>query len=73
MTTVIWIIREGAPQWQEEILTEEPRKITEKQINFEKLNKLLAAQGYKFSRLSYIDENEMPDFAKTLNVTTKTD
>ena len=60
MNTVVWIKPIGGSTLDERLLIELDGR---KSIAVEKLNERLKADGYEFSRVSYMDLTEAPDFA----------
>ena len=59
-TRCLWATRKGAPDWQEELITEQADKIPA-------ASEWAKANGFDRLRVSTFDGKTLPDFTQTLN------
>ena len=60
---VLWAVKKGAPDWQEDIITQHA------DVYLEEAKRWAIDQGYDRFRLAiYDDIPEKPDFTKTINL-----
>lgn len=59
--TVLYGLRVGAEDWQEELITTNPLKI-------EEATAWAKTQGFDRFRVAHIDLSQKPDFGKTVNL-----